>query len=216
MTVLFFPIAQGGAIKLASEQIEKGQADLGASVRFAASRILGIWALSIIVGIIVLLGFIALVIPGIILAIMFSLAFPVLIIENKGFSESMSRSRELVGHRWLKTFATYLVLAIIIGISSAVASVLSAPFGIASPVVSGILSAFYEPLFPILLTVYYFSNRYRVSPPSAAHHHLTQALQRKLKYCSAQAAVIGLPLRRPSALNVGRGSPDDKSRRESK
>src|SRR6266581_3832056 len=38
VTVVFSPIAQGSAIKLASEQIEKGQADLGPSVRLAASR----------------------------------------------------------------------------------------------------------------------------------------------------------------------------------
>src|SRR5579871_3647589 len=161
--IVFFPIAQGTAIKLAAEQIEKGQADLGTSFRSSASRLLGIWALSIIVGFLVVLGFFALIIPGIILAIMFSLAFPVLLIENKGVTESMSRSRALVSNRWLKTFVTFLVIAIIIGISAAIASALSAPFGIASPVVSGLLSAFYQPLFPILLTVYYFSNRNRLS-----------------------------------------------------
>ena len=117
VTVVFFPIAQGTAIKLASEQIEKGHADAGTSVRFAASRLIWIWALSIVVGIIVVLGFIALVIPGIILTIMFSLAFPVLIVENKGVLNSMGRSRELVSHRWLKTFATFLVLAIIFAMS---------------------------------------------------------------------------------------------------
>ncbi len=86
VTVVFFPIAQGSAIKLASEQIEKGQAEIGTSVGFAASRLLRIWALGIVVGIIVVLGFIALIVPGIILAIIFSLAFPVLLIENRGSS----------------------------------------------------------------------------------------------------------------------------------
>jgi hypothetical protein len=167
VTVVFFPIAQGSAIKLASEQIEKGQADIGTSVRFAASRLLWIWALSIVVGIIVVLGFIALVVPGIILAIMFSLAFPVLIIENKGVLDSMGRSRELVGHRWLKTFATFLVFAIIFAIASAIVSAISGPLGVASPVVNGILSALYQPLFPILLVVYYYSNLARIAPVPA-------------------------------------------------
>jgi len=163
VTVVFFPIAQGTAIKMASERIEKGQADLGMSVRFAASRLLQIWALSIVVGVIVILGFIALIVPGIILAIMFSLAFPVLIIENKGVFDSMGRSRELVGHRWLKTFATFIVLGIIVIIASAIVGAISGPLGVAGPVVNGILSAFYQPLFPILLVVYYYSNLARIA-----------------------------------------------------
>jgi len=164
VTVVFSPIAQGTAIKLASEQIEKGHAEIGTSVRFAVSKLLWIWALSIVVGVIVILGFIALIVPGIILAIMFSLAFPVLLIENKGVLESMGRSRELVSHRWLKTFATFLVLAIVNIVASAIVSAISGLLGVVGPIVNGFLSAFYQPLFPILLTVYYYSNLARISP----------------------------------------------------
>ncbi|MDA4114633.1 MAG: zinc-ribbon domain-containing protein [Thaumarchaeota archaeon] len=186
VTVVFFPIAQGSAIKMASERIEKGQAELGVSIRFAAGKLIWIWILTIVVGILVFLGLIALIVPGIILAIMFALAFPVLLIENKGIGGSMGRSRELVGHRWLKTFATYLVLGIIVAIAATIVSTISSPFGVASPVVSGILSAFYQPLFPILLCVYYYSNLARISPhpevqmtgaPAGA------AVQAGVKYC---------------------------------
>ncbi|HYU87093.1 MAG TPA: zinc-ribbon domain-containing protein, partial [Candidatus Bathyarchaeia archaeon] len=127
--------------------------------------LLSIWALSIIVGIIVVLGFIALVVPGIILAIMFSLALPVLLIENKGVTESMGRSRQLVSHRWTKTFGTFLVLGIIVLIASLIFSAITAPLGIIGPVVNGILSALYQPLFPILMAVYYYSNLARISQP---------------------------------------------------
>ncbi len=164
VTVVFFPIAQGGAIKMASEQIENGEVGLGASVRFATSKLLSIWALSIIVGVIVTLGFIAFIIPGIILAIMFSLSFPVLLIENKGVTDSMGRSRQLVGQRWLKTLATFLVMGIIVAVASGIVSAISSPFGVAGSVVNGILSAFYQPLFPILLSVYYYSNLARIRP----------------------------------------------------
>ena len=164
VTAVFSPIAQGTAIKLASEQIEKGHSEIGTSVRFAVSKLLWIWALSIVVGVIVILGFIALIVPGIILAIMFSLAFPVLLIENKGVLESMGRSRELVSHRWLKTFATFLVLAIVNIVASAIVSAISGLLGVVGPIVNGFLSAFYQPLFPILLTVYYYSNLARITP----------------------------------------------------
>src|SRR6266705_312600 len=154
VNIIFSTIAEGSAIKLASEQITKGQVDFGASIRFAVSRLLSIWALSIIVGIIVFLGLIALIVPGIILAIMFSLALPVLLIENKGVTESMGRSRQLVSHRWAKTFGTFLVLGIIVIIASLIFSAITAPLGIIGPVVNRSLSALYQPLFPILLAVY--------------------------------------------------------------
>ena len=164
VTVVFSAIAQGSSIKLASERIENGHANIGASVRFAVSKLLWIWALSIVVGVILILGFIALIVPGIILAIMFSLAFPVLLIENKGVLDSMGRSRELVSHRWLKTFATFLVLGIVILVASVIVSAISGLLGVASPVVNGLLSAFYQPLFPILMAVYYYSNLARITP----------------------------------------------------
>src|SRR6266699_3056851 len=113
----------------------------------------------------VVLGFIALIVPGIILAIMYSLALPVLLIENKGVTESMGRSRQLVSHRWAKTFGTFLILGIIVIIASLIFSAISAPLGIIGPVVNGILSAFYQPLFPILMVVYYYSNLARISQP---------------------------------------------------
>jgi ribosomal protein L40E len=186
VNIVFSTIAEGSAIKLASEQITKGQANLGAAVRFAFSKLLLIWALSIIVGIIVFLGFIALIVPGIILAIMYSLALPVLLIENKGVTESMGRSRQLVSHRWAKTFGTFLVLAIIVLIASLIFSAITTPLGIIiGPVVNGILSAFYQPLFPILLAVYYYSNLARTAQAPAGQMPMapTTTFQAGMKLC---------------------------------
>ncbi len=185
VTILFFPIAQGTTIKLASERIEKGQARLGSSISFVLSKLLWIWALSIIVGFIVIIGILALIVPGIILAIMFSLAFPVLIIENTGVGESMGRSRTLVSHRWGKTFVAYLILELIVLVASAIVGLISAPFGFLGPVVSGILSAFYAPLFAILLTVHYYSNVARLTPPAMDSMPAGPgpAIQSGMKYC---------------------------------
>src|SRR5713101_4777264 len=186
VNIVFSAIAEGSAIKLASEQITKGQASLEASLKFAVSKLLSIWALSIIVGIIVFLGIIALIVPGVILAIMFSLAFPVLLIENKGVTESMGRSRQLVSHRWGKTFGTFLVLGIIVLIASLIFSAITAPLGtILGPIVNGILSAFYQPLFPILLTVYYYSNLARTAQAPAGQMPMapTATFQAGMKLC---------------------------------
>ena len=187
VNIIFSTIAQGSAIKLASERITTGRASLGTSIRFAASKLLSIWAVSIIVGIIVFLGIIALVVPGIILAIMYSLALPVLLIEKKGVFKSMSRSRQLVSHRWGKTFGTFLVLGMIVIIASLIFGAITGPFGIAGTIVNGILSALYQPLFPILLAVYYYSNLARtVTPPPPGQMPMgpTTTFQDGMKLCS--------------------------------
>jgi ribosomal protein L40E len=184
--IVFSTIAEGSAIKLASEQITKGQANLGAAVGFAFSKLLSIWALSIIVGIIVFLGFIALIVPGIILAIMYSLALPVLLIENKGVTESMGRSRQLVSHRWAKTLGIFLALAIIAIAASLIFGAITAPLGnVLGPIVNGILSAFYQPLFPILLAVYYYSNLARTAQAPAGQMPMapTATFQAGMKPC---------------------------------
>ena len=194
LNIVFSTIAQGSAIMLASEQITKGQASLGPAVRYTVSRLLSIWAVSIIVGIIVFLGIIALIVPGIILAIMYSLALPILLIEKKGVLESMSRSRYLVSHRWGKTFGTFLVLGIIVIVVSLIFSAITAPFGIAGTIVNGILSAFIQPLLPILLAVYYYSNLARTAQPPPGQMPMvpmgpTMGVQPGMKYCPACGAM---------------------------
>ena len=166
VTWVFYPVVFGGAVELASAQIVTGRADLAESVRSAISRIIWIWIVGIVVGIIVFVGFIALIVPGIILTIMFSLVLPAVIIEKTGFG-SLGRSRKLVSQRWLKTLALMIVFAIIIGIASAIAGAIAAVFGEGSTIVSSILSAFYLPLVPIALTVYYYSNVARIAPSQA-------------------------------------------------
>lgn len=157
-------IAEGITIKFASDTLEKGQANLQASFNFTISRLLSLLAVSIITGILIIIGLIAFVVPGIILAIMFSLVVPAIIIENVGALESLSRSRLLVSDRWLKTFGLLLLLYIIIGIVSALLGLITTPFGLASPLVSSILTAFIQPILPIGLTLYYYSMIARATP----------------------------------------------------
>jgi hypothetical protein len=167
VTLAFVPFAYGGAVKMVSEAVQNGRVDLGASVRLALSRLIWIWVVGVVVAIIVFLGFIVLVVPGIILTIMFSLVLPVIIIEGPGF-QSLGRSRKLVSKRWLKTFALLIVFGITIGIAGVIVGLISSLFGVASTVVSSILSALYLPLVPIMLTVYYYSNAARINPPQVS------------------------------------------------
>lgn len=166
IALAFYPISVGGAVRMTSEEITTGKADFAASLRFVASRIVRLWMVGIVVGIIVGLGFAALFVPGIILGIMFSLVIPVVVIEGAGF-ESMGKSRKLVDQRWLKTLGLLILVGIVVGIASNVLNAITAPLGLASTFVTSVLSAFYLPLVPIALTVYYYSNAARTTPPQA-------------------------------------------------
>jgi hypothetical protein len=192
---VFYPIIYGGAVKMASNEVVSGQAGLVTSIRFVASKLVWLWVLGLVVGIIVSLGLIALVVPGVVLAIMFSLVLPALLIENQGVGRSMSRSRELVGHRWLKTFATFLVLGIILVVAAAIVSVISGAFGPGSAVVSGVLSAFYLPVIPIALTVYYYSNLARITPFQGTQTSLgpSSVIQPGVKFCPSCGTQLAVP-----------------------
>jgi len=158
-------IANGIVVKCASDLTEKGSANLMNAFNHAASKLLSLLAVGIITGIFIILGLIALIIPGIILGIMFSLVVPAVIIENQGAIESLTRSRRLVSHRWLKTFAFLLIIGIIVGVTSAIVNWIASPisiFGgasgsIVSSVLSAILTALVLPIYPIALTIYYYS-----------------------------------------------------------
>ena len=182
---VFYTIALGSAVKMASEEIETGRtADLAASVRFTMSRLIWLWAVGLVVGIIVSVGLAIFFVPGVILSIMFSLVVPVVMIEGAGFA-SLGRSRKLVSHRWLKTLALFIVFGIIIGILVAIVDAVTAPLGVASTIISSVLAAFYGPLIPIALTVYYYSNAARIAPPPVSQAPLSPGttVSTAMKWC---------------------------------
>jgi hypothetical protein len=163
-------ITTGITIKFTSDMLEKGQANLQTSFNFTLPKLLSLLAASIITGILIVLGFIALVVPGLILALMFSLVYPAIMLEGTGVLGSLSRSRVLVSNRWLKTFGLLLLLAIIVyainGVFVFVAFVLfSGPLGVVGPLISSILTALITPIFAIAITLYYYSMKARTAPP---------------------------------------------------
>ncbi|MEM3700561.1 MAG: hypothetical protein QXL57_06825 [Candidatus Bathyarchaeia archaeon] len=163
-------VVSGVLIKSASDIIEKGKASLSDSFNFAVSKLPSLLVASLIVGILTILGMLLFIIPGIIIYIMFYLVIPVIIVEQKGAFESLSRSRELVSNRWLKTFALALILGLITGALAFVANLILAPLGIYGTLACIIVSSVIAPIIPIASAFYYYSMRAReeslkVPPP---------------------------------------------------
>jgi hypothetical protein len=161
---IIYVIAYGSVIKCSSELIENNKTSLEGAVRFTARKLLSLLAAGILLGIIIVVGLIALVIPGIILALMFSLTISAIMIENVGTIDGMSRSRALVSHRWLKTFAVLLIVGIILAIVSFIAGLIASPLGDYSWILSNIISAFIAPILPVALAVHYYSMRAKEQP----------------------------------------------------
>jgi hypothetical protein len=156
----------GITTKFTSDLLERGQANLQTSFNFTLTKLLPLLAVSIITGILIVLGFIALIVPGIILALMFSLVYPVIMLESTGILGSLSRSRVLVSNRWLKTLGLLILLGIIVAVVNGVAVLIAGLFGVFSPLISGILTAFVTPIFAIAITLYYYSMKARtITPP---------------------------------------------------
>lgn len=82
------------------------------------NQIAGVIGLSILVGFLVGLACVALIIPGILLAIQWSLAVPAKVLENLGTTDAMSRSSELSKGNRGRIFVIWLLFIVLtIGIS---------------------------------------------------------------------------------------------------
>ena len=162
----------GIVTKNASDQIEKGTSDLGVSFNFAVSKLPSLLTAQFVAGILIVIGMLFFIVPGIIIGIMFSLVIPTIIVEQKGIFESLGRSKKLVSKRWVKTFLLMLILGIIVLIVSGIANVLTTPLStihpIVNPLITNVISAFVSPIYPIAITYLYYAMvaRENPTPPS--------------------------------------------------
>ncbi|MBS7632939.1 hypothetical protein KEJ15_04865 [Candidatus Bathyarchaeota archaeon] len=150
-------ITEGTCIKCASLVIEKGEGDLTEAFQNMRHKLPSLLAANFIVIILVTVGLLALIIPGIIIYIMYFLVLAVILNENRGVIDSLSRSKKLVDRKWLQTFVVILIIFLAIILVNSIASIFAAPFGDISWLVRSILSAFVTPILPITVAVYYYS-----------------------------------------------------------
>lgn len=123
-------------------------------------------------------GFVLLIVPGIILALMWALTIPVAVLEDKGLRDSVERSAELTkGHRG-RVFMVYLLFLILfyavymawelpilgfIGVSARRGHLAGVPvwFLVVVPVMSFLTQSLVAPLLTIALSLLYYDERVR-------------------------------------------------------
>jgi hypothetical protein len=149
------------------------RAGIGDSLRYGASRFLPLIVCYIVCSILLILGFIALIIPGIFLLVKLSMAFPALVCEKAGPIKSISRSWELTKGNWWRVFGTLIVVFILLFvISLALGGVLGAvllssdsisevAFAVLTTLIGLLIAAITYPLIASVVTVMYYDLRVR-------------------------------------------------------
>lgn len=98
--------------------------DVAGSYRYAFSRLGGLLILSLLYGLIVAIGFILLIIPGIIFGVFLSMAVPTYIIERRTATDALSRSWNLVSGSFWHTLGVIVVAAILASVVNGVITTL--------------------------------------------------------------------------------------------
>ncbi|MCX6370308.1 MAG: hypothetical protein NTZ58_03525 [Solirubrobacterales bacterium] len=121
-----------------------------------SAKLWPLFLLGIVTSVLLTIGFILFIIPGIILALMWFVAVPVLVAEDKGVFASMSRSSELTkGNRWrliwlfVIIYVLLFIIAFIVGLLAAITPILG--------VIGGVLIAIVAyPYLSIIIAVTYY------------------------------------------------------------
>jgi hypothetical protein len=151
----------GMVVELVAD-VQDGRRDASAGQLLqAVTPVLGqLILVGIVAGIGIVVGFILIIVPGLILITIWSVAAPVVVLERPGVFSALTRSRELVrGNGW-QVFGVILVLYILVGavsiIIEGIADSAGSGVGIVVRVIVGVLTA---PLSALAASVLYFELR---------------------------------------------------------
>jgi len=128
---LIYLAVHAALISMLDSFATRGQAPLGEALGLGVGLIPKLFGASLLVGLIVVIGFILLILPGIYWWGIYQLTFIVLIVERTGITQSMGASRRLIRGYWWRS-ATIITIAFIILL------VLSLIGGVANGLVVGV------------------------------------------------------------------------------
>ena len=115
-------ILQAAVLRAAAQATVGDPVDVEASYRWALRRFPSVLLVSIMVAVVVTIGFALLVIPGIILLVLLAVSVPVVVVEDLKGTQALARSWNLTkGHFW-HVFGVGLVALLIVGVVTGIIS----------------------------------------------------------------------------------------------
>jgi hypothetical protein len=151
-----------GAVAWAVASVLVGrEPDVAESYRFGYRRLWSILLVGILFGLAVLAGLIALIIPGIIIAVRLSVSIPALVVERKRGTQALGRSWDLFrGYSW-PVFGAFLVVALLTGIVNGLFTAIGGGNWFVAGLLGGIGSSVTTPFTGLVIGLIYFDLRVR-------------------------------------------------------
>ena len=136
-------VLQAAVVHASVVDLNGGKASFGDSLRVGMSNFLPVLGISILMTIGIAFGMILLIVPGVMMAVAWSVAVPAQVVEKTGVFQSFSRSAELTrGSRWaiFGLFFVYLLLDLDqLGFARRHVREASAPVGRGDEIVCGLV-----------------------------------------------------------------------------
>ena len=152
---------QGMVVELVQD-VEGGRSDHGISdlLRSVEPVLLPLMGVSVIYAICVAIGFVFLIIPGLILLVIWSVVAPVTVLERPGVFAAFGRSRALVrGNGW-NVFGVILLVGLTVIVISVAAGLVAASLGsVGGALVQWAVTAALAPVSALAASVLYFALR---------------------------------------------------------
>lgn len=169
--LLLQAIAWGALMNYGVKVYVGQQISVGDAARGALQRLLPFIGLSVVYFVMIGLGAILLLIPGLFLAVRYVLSFPAFYGEALGPGGSLKKSGALTAGRWWRTFAlfliAYLFTAIVTGLVGALMfTVQLTPdnmvgYFLIAAALDTVIGALFTPLIPCMMIVAYYDGRVR-------------------------------------------------------
>lgn len=137
-------------------QVNASIGDLFGSV---TSKIVSLILLGIVTGILIPIGFLLLIVPGVILLLMWIVSVPSMVVEDRGVFDSMSRSADLTKDNRMRILGVGILLAAAFVVIGFVATLLNAISPILGIIVGIVLAVIVYPWVAIVVTTLYFRLR---------------------------------------------------------
>jgi hypothetical protein len=159
---MVFGILSQAAIVYAAFQDMRGRpASLGDCLRVGLGRFFPIFGLAILMSLGIAVGFMALIVPGVILAVMWFVAAPACIVEQLGPIRSLGRSSQLTkGNRWKIVGALLLIYLVAMVVGGVLGILLPSIIGSVGGLIGSLLwAAIWGAFYAIFVSVMYHDLR---------------------------------------------------------
>lgn len=179
LAVVFWALAilyQGMVVELVQD-VQDGRRDhsIGQLLRSVDEVFWPLVGVSVLAAIGIGLGFILLIVPGLILLVIWSVVAPVTVLERPGVFAAFSRSRELVrGNGW-NVFGVIVIVFVVVILVSIVAGIASSGLGsVGRGLVQWAVNSAVAPVTALSASVIYFAlRRSSPEPPAMPSPELT-------------------------------------------